>query len=208
MRQLNGVYTQHSNRRHRRVGHLFQGRYKGILVEADEYLLELSRYIVLNPVRAGMVRRTEQWPWSSYRATLGLEPAPAWLAVDALLAHFGRQGKRARGLRCVCRRWRRPAECLGQLRGQIYLGRERFVQRMQQQAAAPADINIARAQRRSPPPSLEVIERAHAGRDEAMVAAWNTGAYSYAEIAGHFGVHFTTVGRVVRAARAAAGEGV
>lgn len=84
MRQLNGVYTQAFNRRHRRVGHVFQGRYKGILVDKDSYLLELSRYVVLNPVRAGMVKDVADWPWSSYRAMLGLAPAPACLQVDAV----------------------------------------------------------------------------------------------------------------------------
>jgi putative transposase len=69
MRQLNGVYTQYVNRTHGRVGHLFQGRYKGILVQKETYLLELARYIVLNPIRAGMVRKVEKWPWSSYPAT-------------------------------------------------------------------------------------------------------------------------------------------
>ena len=63
MRQLNGVYTQRSNRRHERVGHLFQGRYKAILVDGDAYLLELSRYVVLNPVRAGIVEAPEEWHW-------------------------------------------------------------------------------------------------------------------------------------------------
>ncbi len=58
MRQLNGVYTQRTNRRHGLVGHLFQGRFKAILVEQDAYLLELARYVVLNPVRAGMVQQT------------------------------------------------------------------------------------------------------------------------------------------------------
>ena len=67
MRHLNGVYTQRFNRRHKRVGHVFQGRYKAILVQKDNYLLELSRYIVLNPVRAQMVRSAKDWPWSSYR---------------------------------------------------------------------------------------------------------------------------------------------
>ena len=76
MRQLNGVYTQASNRRHGRVGHLFQGRFKAILVDSDAYLLELARYVVLNPVRAGMVKKPDGWAWSSYRASLGLEPAP------------------------------------------------------------------------------------------------------------------------------------
>jgi REP element-mobilizing transposase RayT len=86
MRQLNGVYTQASNRRHRRVGHLFQGRYRAILVDKDSYLLELSRYVVLNPVRAGMVEHPGDWPWSSYRAMVGDAPVPGWLATDGLLA--------------------------------------------------------------------------------------------------------------------------
>lgn len=73
MRQLNGVYTQAFNRNHGRVGHLFQGRFKAILVEKDAYLLELCRYVVLNPVRANMVQRAKDWKWSSYRATAGLE---------------------------------------------------------------------------------------------------------------------------------------
>ena len=77
MRQLNGVFTQASNRRHQRSGHLFQGRYKAILVDKDSYLLELARYVVLNPVRAtGMVRRIEGWPWSSYPAMVGFTAVP------------------------------------------------------------------------------------------------------------------------------------
>jgi len=91
MRQLNGVYTQSSNRRHRRVGHLFQGRFKAILVDSDAYLLELARYVVLNPVRAGMVTNPVDWPWSSYRASLGQEPAPPWFAEDGLLAMFAKR---------------------------------------------------------------------------------------------------------------------
>jgi hypothetical protein len=82
MRQLNGVYTQAYNRRHVSTGHLFQGRFKGILVEKDAYLLELSRYIVLNPVRARMVRSAKDWPWSSYRATAGLTSCPDFLTTD------------------------------------------------------------------------------------------------------------------------------
>ena len=67
MRQLNGVYTQATNRRHKRTGHLFQSRYKAILVDKESYLLELARYVVLNPVRAkGLVRTIDDWQWSSY----------------------------------------------------------------------------------------------------------------------------------------------
>ena len=95
MRHLIGVYTQRFNRRHRRVGHVFQGRFKAIVVERQSYLLELCRNVVLNPVRVAMVKRVERYPWSSYRATAGLEPAPSWLTTDWVLGQFGRQRRRA-----------------------------------------------------------------------------------------------------------------
>jgi putative transposase len=88
MRILNGPYAQRFNRRYDRVGHVFQGRYRAALVKRNEHLLELSRYIALNPVRAGLCARPELWPWSSYRATIGLEKPPSWLAIDALLEPF------------------------------------------------------------------------------------------------------------------------
>lgn len=203
MRQLNGLYTQYSNRRHKRVGHLFQGRYKAILVDKDAYLLELSRYVVLNPVRARMVKRPNQWPWSSYHAMVGAQNPPKWLIVDALLVQFARSRAVAR------RRYERfVAEGIGaqslwnDLRGQIYLGDERFVERMQAKLEKEAqDINIPRAQRRRPASPLARIESEHRDRNQAAVAAHATGDYSYQRIAEHFGIHFTTVGRIVRTAR-------
>src|SRR6266511_5754104 len=84
MRHLNGVFTQWSNRRHKRGGHLFQGRYKAILVDRDSYFLELARYIVLNPVRAGMVKHPRLWAWSSYGTTIATSPTPLWLTTDRL----------------------------------------------------------------------------------------------------------------------------
>jgi putative transposase len=89
MRQLNGVYTQRFNRHHGRVGHVFQGRYKAILVDRQPYLLELIRYVVFNPVRAGMVTSPEHWRWSSYQATAGQVHAPDWLATEWVLRQFG-----------------------------------------------------------------------------------------------------------------------
>ena len=90
MRQLNGVYTQLTNRAHGRIGHIFQRRFKAIVVDKDNYLLGLARYVVLNPVRAGMVQDPGQWPWSSYDAMLapGWMPGAGWLATDKLLAYF------------------------------------------------------------------------------------------------------------------------
>lgn len=201
MRQLNGVYTQASNRRHRRSGHLFQGRFKGILVDKDSYLLELTRYVVLNPVRARMVRDPGDHPWSSYRAMVGEASTPTWLATDGLLALFGKRRAEAR------RRYRRfVLEGIGapgvwaNLTQQIYLGDERFVKRMQAKVGrSEEELNIPRAQRRKPAPSLAALGRRHRNRDEAMVAAHATGAYSYGEIGEYFGLHPASVGRIVRA---------
>ena len=91
MRQLNGVYTQAFNKRHRRVGHIFQGRFKGILVQKDSHFLEVCRYVVLNPVRAKTVGQPHQWKWSSYRATIGNAHPHGCLTVDEILSHFGRR---------------------------------------------------------------------------------------------------------------------
>ncbi|MDQ6994227.1 MAG: transposase, partial [Mariprofundaceae bacterium] len=91
MRQLNGVYTQLTNRYHGKVGHVFQGRYKAILVQKENYLLELARYIVLNPVRARMVREAKGWPWSSYRQTAGILGNDALLTTEWLLSAFSKK---------------------------------------------------------------------------------------------------------------------
>jgi len=96
MQRLNGAYAIAFNRRHGQVGHLLQGRYKSILVERETHLLELTRYVVLNPVRAGMVAHPEAYEWSSYRETAGLRPRPDWLEVDWTLGHFGDGRRRAR----------------------------------------------------------------------------------------------------------------
>ncbi|MFQ3246330.1 MAG: putative transposase [Arenicella sp.] len=95
MRQLNGEYTRQFNKAHRRVGHVFQGRYKGIHFEKEWYLLELSRYVVLNPVRAFMVKDAIDWPWSNYRAIIGYEQAPSWLHSEWILSAFGSQKTKA-----------------------------------------------------------------------------------------------------------------
>ena len=89
MRHINGAYTTYFNVKRKRAGHLFQGRYKAILVEADAYALELSRYMHLNPVRAKMVAKPEDYPWSSYRSYIGDSMTPAWLKTDFILGYIG-----------------------------------------------------------------------------------------------------------------------
>ncbi len=199
MRQLNGVYTQRFNRAHGRVGHVFQGRYKAILVERDSYLLELARYVVLNPMRARMVKRLEAWPWSSYLATCGQAAAPAWLQTDWILAQFGKQRASAirKYVQFVHEGTRLPS-VWAQLQGQIYLGSEAFVKKMQALIEkAPALDEIPRAQRRSLTQPLVDFEKCYERR-EAMARAYLSGQHTMAAIARHFGVHYSTVSRVVR----------
>jgi len=88
MQWLNGTYADWFNRRHQRCGHLFQGRFKSFIIETETYAAEVLRYVVLNPVRAKIVGRPEQYRWSSYRATSGLEAAPAWLDLAGVYAYF------------------------------------------------------------------------------------------------------------------------
>ena len=203
MRQLNGVFTQVSNRRHQRSGHLFQGRYKAILVDADAYLLELARYVVLNPVRAAMVDDPGAWCWSSYRAMIGQVHRPRWLATEVLLGQFG--ANRAEAIRCYARfvaAGIRRERIWKDLNRQVFLGDDQFVSRMQaKHQGSLEDANIPKVQQRPPAPSLAEIASLHESRDSAIVAAYATGQYSYQQIAQFFGLHFTIVGRLVRAAR-------
>lgn len=207
MRQLNGVYTQRFNRAHARVGHVFQGRYKAILVERDSYLLELARYVVLNPLRAGMVKRLEAWPWSSYLATCGQAPAPAWLQTGWILGQFGqrRANAIAKYVAFVHEGARLPS-VWAQLQGQIFLGSEDFVRKMQARIEqSPTLDEIPRAQRRAMTQPLEEFEKSFP-RNEAMARAYLSGQHSMAAIARHFGVHYSTVSRAVGAFEDASGK--
>ncbi|HET8797408.1 MAG TPA: transposase [Thermoanaerobaculia bacterium] len=89
MHHLLTTYVRRFNRRHCRRGHLFGDRFKNVLVQQEEYGLTLSRYIALNPVRAGLVKRPENWPWSSYAVRAGLVEAPEWLTIAPLASLFG-----------------------------------------------------------------------------------------------------------------------
>ncbi len=93
---LNVSYAIYFNRKHQRNGHLFQGRFKSILINADEYLTHLSRYIHLNPVRAGMVEKPADYTWSSYGAFVGNVDSPYWLEMECLLSYYGRKKKEAK----------------------------------------------------------------------------------------------------------------
>jgi putative transposase len=201
MRQLNGVYTQYANRAHSRVGHVFQGRYKAILVEKEGHLLELARYVVLNPLRAGMTQNVADWPWSSYSTMVGTAPCPDWLEIDWFLGQFSPQRTTAReqyidfvragvGLPSI---W-------GNLRNQIYLGDEAFVTQMQ--ALNPENqqlTEVPRLQRRLNAKPLADYKTEYAEQPRlGMALAYLSGKYAMKAIAGVFSVHYTTVSRAIK----------
>lgn len=173
MRHLNGGYTSYFNRTHHRVGHLFQGRYKAILVEKESYLLELSRYIHLNPIRAKMKFKLEQYPWSSYQDYIGIRKAPAWLKREAVLKSMNERPDKARiayrdfveeGVR---KGVERPWE---NVLGQIILGGEAFVRSIQARLKGKKDREVPSLRQLSVRPSWEAIAREVEGAGEKWKA--------------------------------------
>lgn len=198
MREVNGVYTQAFNRRHGRVGHVLQGRYKAPLVDQDSYLLELSRYVVLNPVRAGIVESAGDWCWSSYQAVMGKAAMPDWLAVEETLALFHAQRGPARRAyaRFVTAGVGAPDPSEGCPRAG-FVGGETFVERMLDRLdTSTLSHEIVRKDR--PALSLETIEKRSPDRNAAIRWAYATTAYSLTEIARYFDIHVSTASRIAR----------
>jgi putative transposase len=209
MQQLNGVYTQLYNRRHRKVGHLFQGRFKGILVDENAYLLEVCRYVDLNPIRARMVRDPGNWRWSSYRAHTGNATPPAWLDTAAVHGYLlGRDAgtaadRRRAGLRYTAlvaagkgvKLW---DEALAQ---QIYLGGAEFIERMQalieQDASKTKD--IPRLQRRAAAKPIDYYLKRNKDRDAGICEAVTAGQHSMTDIGKALGLTVSRISRIVKA---------
>ena len=185
MRRLNGVYTQAFNRRHSRVGHVLQGRYKSILVDKDSYLQELCRYVVLNPVRARSVASAGDWPWSSYLATAGKMPCPDWLAVGEVLGWFTEDPPQARRayVRFVSEGVNSPAPW-PQLKAQIFLGSEAFTSRMEKLLAGHRPKGIPRRQLAPTRPTatriLQAVASAHEIARSAALERENEQAFKHA----------------------------
>jgi putative transposase len=132
MQWLNGTYADWFNWRHERSGHLFQGRFKSLIIETGTYAAEVLRYVVLNPVRAKIVARPEEYRWSSYRATAGLDSAPAWLDLAAVYDHFHPDpaAAQARYADYVLARVDSQERLCDQVINGIYLGGEEWAKEM------------------------------------------------------------------------------
>lgn len=212
MRQLNGVYTQAANRRHARVGHVFQGRYKAILVEADAYLVELARYVVLNPVRAGLCGDAREWPWSSHRALMGLVDPPSWLETGWVLGQFGSERTAAvRRYEDFVRAGVGLPPIWERLNAQIYLGSGAFADEMAHKVPDDGRLDeVPRLQRRPQGMSLQAYVERSASRDAAIAEAAASGAFTLAQLAQFFGLHYSSISRIVakdRKARQPPGAG-
>ncbi len=208
MRHLNGVYTQRFNRTHKRVGHVFQGRYKAILVHKESYLLELARYIVLNPVRAHMVRSVKDWPWSSYRATAGQSQPPDWLNTEWLLSALAKtKGVAAKRYRTFVAEGKNQPSVWKQLKHQIYLGTEAFVEKMQQKMESDKDLSeIPSAHKRPLAKTLEYYDNQYPNRNTSIIKAYASGGYSMKEIGDYYNLHYSRISRIVKSTVKAKGK--
>lgn len=206
MRQLNGVYTQHFNRKHSRVGHVFQGRFKAILVEKESYLLELCRYIVLNPVAAGIVSRPEDYSWSSFNFTAKAGRHPDFLSTEWLLRQFAKKKKEGR------KRYRRFVtdkvsddfeNPWKNLTGSIILGRDKFIAEIRDLLEEKQDsAEIPKQQRYFGRPSLKTLFAVwdpldKNKRNSVIHQAHILHGYTLKDIGTHLGIHYTTVSRVI-----------
>jgi REP element-mobilizing transposase RayT len=202
MRELNGVYTQGFNQRYRRVGHLFQGRYKAIIVEKDNHLMSLCRYVVLNPVRVGLTERPEQWRWSSYRATIGLGRRPSFLTIDWILSQFDKRK------RVGMEKYRRfvmegvdkesPWETL---RGQIFYGTEEFIKQLSRLLDEKRNIKeVPRLQRFVARPQLSELfkGKGEKAKGKTIYNAYIRYGYTMKEISDHLGIHYATISRAIK----------
>jgi putative transposase len=204
MRQLNGVYTQTFNKRHRRTGHLFQGRYKAILIQKDSHLLEVCRYVVLNPVRARVVEEPRQWRWSSYGATAGRARPPACLTTSWVLRQFSSKKGKAEKEYCQFVGLGIGKESIwAGVKGQAILGEDDFVESFADYLGRHKGVpEIPRSQRYAARPALDKlfegsIIRERVKRDRMIREAVEKFGYTQRAVADHLGFHFTYVSRIL-----------
>jgi len=205
MRQLNGVYTQRFNKSHNRVGHIFQGRYKAILIQKESHLLEVCRYVVLNPVRAKAVNRPEGWEWSSYCATAGIKKPHSCLTTGWILGQFSSKAGLARKRYKEFVKGGIGKETIwADVNGQILLGDDDFIERFDAYLKRCEDIKeIPKSQRYINRPSLDRLfdERGlidKKNRDKGISKAVERYGYTQKEVADYLGMHYSTISRLIK----------
>ena len=182
MRHVNGVYTQALNQRHALVGHLFQGRFKAILVDSDAYLLALCRYVDRNPVAADLVGAAEEWPWSSCRAHVCMVATPPWLDSHGLHGYL--LGRPVTGER----------------------DRKRAAQRYAGLTRAALGGRCPKTQRKSPCILKDCLKR-FPDRADALRMAYRECGITMTDLARELGLSVSRVSRLIAASERVAGDG-
>lgn len=198
MRQLNGVYTQTFNWLHTKTGHLFQGRYAAILIARDEHLLEAARYVVLNPVRAGIVSRPKDWPWSSYMATAGLAKADACLTAGWLISQFGEEPESARAKYMEFVLNAPGTRFTDEVVSGIVFGSGEFARRCGLQNHRGGNIaEIPKEQRFVGRPDLSSIINSQRKKAGNVIEAVEVYGYTQKAVADELGVHYSAVSKLL-----------
>jgi hypothetical protein len=200
IRQLNGTYTQYINKKYQRVGHLLQGRFKSILVEKENYLLELSRYIALNPLRANLVEDPKDWPYSSYPQAIGIAKKIPCLFSDWILSQFGPDKKTARiSYQEFVLSGINKESPFKQVKGQIFLGSENFLAKMEQFMEQKEQLTeIPRQQLYATRPSLEELFQTNKTKEMKIYQANQKYGYTLKEIGQYLGLHYTTISKIIK----------
>lgn len=203
MRHINGVYTQGYNRRHSHHGHLFQGRFRAVLVDREKLLLDACRYVELGGVRRGLVASPAAWPWSSYGAHVALVPKPEWLEAEGLLSYvLGKPVHNASDRKRAAQRYEKlvasepDLDIWLHLRHQIYLGDEDFVARVKAEAGVKRGRRPAQPGPLKPRPWREWL-RDSASREEALYRAHTEGGISMTGLARELGLSVSRVSRLI-----------
>jgi len=205
MRTLNTAYSKAFNRRHERVGHTFEQRFESLVVQREKYLRRVARYVALNPVTARLCRDAADWPWSTHRATAGVEDARPWLHLDWLRWAF-RADRLPDAQRLYLAYVRDPAGLTWSFALTAALGTPRFkkavgasLERCGENRPIPVD-----CRRWAQPPLEQVFSREEAdsrSRDALILVAHMTHRYRLAEIARFLAVAPSTVSKALTRAR-------
>ena len=203
MRHLNGLFTQWHNAQHHSVGHILQGRFKAFLIEEESYLLNVVRYIVLNPVRAGMVSDPAVYQWSSYRALAGLERASDWLTLDNILGRFGKERNEAQhGYRDYVLEGIGLPSPFDELQARTILGTDQFVdeqkERLERQQTVKDILTLERMAGR--PVLQEVFDdlKTIDKRNASIALALNHLLYSGSEVGRYLNLDASTIRKIAK----------
>jgi REP element-mobilizing transposase RayT len=201
MRQLNGDYTQKYNIRHKQFGHIFQGRFKSILVEDAGYQGVLVRYITLNPVKAKLVKSPMDWPWSSHQEIMGLKKGSGCVHVSETLSFFHNNKALAKKeYNNYLYEKIDSKETWNDLRSGLILGSLQFAREVVEKYGNKESVENVKRERFAGRPTLEEIFKERKGiadRNSLIHKSFKKYGYTQTEIGGYLNLHYSTISRIV-----------